>query len=130
MNPNLSLIENPRIIHQKITILTSTVRKRGDHYYIENEFEEIVKDNYGEKTSCVIRTNYEDFIVSNDLKEENNRLYYDCDNILHATRCRIGNASEEKKLTEDIPKLYEYVNNARCRISKRIFGKEDEYLQN
>ena len=130
MNPNLSLIENPRIIHQKITILTSTVHVSGGNHYIENEFEEIVKDNYGEKTSCVIRTNSENFSVSNDLKEKDNRLYYDCDNILHARRCRIGNASKEKKLTEDIPKLYEYVNNARCRISKRIFGKEDEYLPN
>ena len=103
MNPNLSLIENPRIIHQKITILTSTVQVSGGNYYIENEFEEIVKDNYGEKTSCVIRTNHEDFCVSNDLKEEYNRLYYDCDNISHARRCRIGNDSKEKILTENIP---------------------------
>ena len=129
LNPNLSLIKKHYILHQKITILTSTVVVDGDNYHIQNEFKKIEKANYGENTSCHIQANYEDIIVSNDLKKKENILYYDCDFISHARKCK-GTASEEKKLTEDMPKLHVYVNNARFRISQRIFGKKPEYFSN
>ena len=128
MNPNLNLIENHNIYYQKITILTSTVRKCCDEYIIENEFEEIVKKNYDQNTSCVIKTNYENIFISEDLKQEKNMLFYDCDNISHTRRCWNPSNSKELKVSKDMPKLQKYVDNSRCRISKRVFGKKNEYL--
>ena len=74
LSANLNLIENHDICYQKMTILTSTVRKCSDEYIIENEFEEIVKKTYDQNTSWVIKTNYEDIDISKDLKQEKKHI--------------------------------------------------------